>query len=295
MDSIPANTIFVDSALAIAMPNGDVYSPENAEGDYVGPMTMREALVHSRNTIAVQVGLRVTMDSVAALASAAGIDTPILPYPSSAIGASAVHPVDFVAAYSVFATNGSAVDPRYVLRIEDRGGRTVYTAPPPAPRQVLDPRIAFIVRDIMRDVASRGTGAAARRIVPSQIPVAGKTGTTNDNADVWFVGFTPTLLAGVWLGFDKPRMIMPGAVGGTLAAPIWAAMMAKYYGSRDVGDLPVAGDVSFAQMDRATGALADSTTPEERRYIEYFVPGTEPAPLRLNPWKVPQWGPLITH
>src|SRR6185503_20251669 len=137
-----------------------------------------------------------------------------------------VRPVDFVAAYSVFATGGAAVEPRYILRIEDRAGRAVYTAPAPAPRQVLDPRIAFIVRDILQDVASRGTGSAARRIVPSQIPVAGKTGTTNDNADVWFVGFTPTLLAGVWLGFDKPRMIMPGAVGGTLAAPVWAAMMA---------------------------------------------------------------------
>jgi 1A family penicillin-binding protein len=295
MDSIPANTLFVDSALSIPLPNGDVYSPENAEGDYVGPMTMREALVHSRNTVAVQVGLQVTMDSVAALAAASGIDTPILPYPSSAIGASAVRPVDFVAAYSVFATNGAAVDPRYILRIEDRGGRTVYTAPEPEPRPVLDPRVAFIVRDILRDVATRGTGAAARRIVPAQIPVAGKTGTTNDNADVWFVGFTPTLVAGVWLGFDKPRTIMPGAVGGTLAAPIWAATMAKYYASRSAGEFPAAPDMSFAELDRATGALADSSTTDDRRYMEYFLPGTEPTLLRVNPWKVPQWGPLITH
>src|SRR5205814_2218700 len=128
------------------------------------------------------------------------------------------------------------------------------------PRPVLDPRVAFIVRDILRDVATRGTGAAARRIVPVQIPVAGKTGTTNDNADVWFVGFTPTLVAGVWLGFDKPRMIMPGAVGGTLAAPIWAATMAKHYAGRPAGEFPLAPDLSFAQLDRVTGALADSST-----------------------------------
>jgi len=224
-----------------------------------------------------------------------GITSPIALYPSSAIGASVVRPVDFVAAYSVFATGGAAVDPRYILRIEDRGGRTVYTAATPEPRQVLDPRIAFIVRDILRDVATRGTGAAARRIVPQQVPVAGKTGTTNDNADVWFVGFTPTLLAGVWLGFDRPHTIMPGAVGGTLAAPIWASMMAKYYGDRAVADFPSAGDLSFATLDRASGALADSTTADDRRYIEYFVPGTEPPALRVNPWKVPQWGPLITH
>ena len=115
-------------------------------------------------------------------------------------------------------------------------GRVVYTAPDPQPRQVLDPRIAFIVRDILREGAERGTGAAARRIVPPQIAIAGKTGTTNDNADVWFMGVTPTLVAGVWLGFDKPKTIMPGAAGGTLAAPIWANMVASYYRGGSAGD-----------------------------------------------------------
>ena len=295
LDSIPANTIIPDTALAITMPNGEIYSPDNSDGQFMGPISMREALIHSRNTVAVQLGLRVTMDSVAAFVQRVGFDTPMLPYPSSAIGASAVRPVNFVAAYSAFATNGNVVSPRYITRIEDRAGRAVYSAPPPEQRQVIDPRVAFIVRDILREAAERGTGAAARRIVPPNIAIAGKTGTTNDNADVWFMGVTPSLVAGVWLGFDKPKTIMPGAAGGTLAAPIWANMVARYYGTGSAGEWFAPADISYAELDRASGQLADDTTPPERRYFEYFLPGTEPPLLRVNPWKIPQWGPFITH
>ncbi len=295
MDSIPANSIEADTALHIVLPNGDVYSPDNSDAEFLGPVTMRQALVHSRNTVAVQLGMRVGMDSVVALTQRVGFDVAMRPFPSSAIGASEVRPVNFVAAYSVFATNGVAIQPRYVTRIEDRGGRVVYSAPAPIPQQVLDPRVAFIVRDMLRDAADRGTGAAARRIVPSHIPIAGKTGTTNDNADVWFMGMTPSLVAGVWLGFDKPRTIMSGAFGGSLAAPIWATMVARYYGGSSAGEWPVPADLSMVEMDRDFGTLADSTTPPERRHLEYFLPGTEPPLLRVNPWKIPVWGPFISR
>ena len=295
MDSIPANAIVPDTALAIQMPNGSVYSPDNSDNQFMGAITMREALIHSRNTIAVQLGLRVGMDSVVALVQRVGFDTPMQPYPSSAIGASVVRPVNFVAAYSVFATNGRVVEPRYITRIEDRSGHVVFSAPHPESRQVIDPRVAFIVRDILRDAVERGTGAAARRIVPPQIAIAGKTGTTNDNADVWFLGVTPTLVAGVWLGFDKPKTIMPGAAGGSLAAPISANMVKQYYGTGSAGEWFAPADLSYATLDRATGQLVDSLTPPERRYIEYFLPGTEPALLRVNPWKIPQWGPFIAR
>jgi penicillin-binding protein 1A len=250
---------------------------------------MREALVRSRNTIAVQLAQRVGIDTVAELAERAGFDTPIARYPSSAIGASVVRPVDFVAAYSAFATGGVAVEPRYITRIEDRSGRIVYAAPDPQRSQAFDPRIAYIVRDILREAAERGSGAAARYIVPPHIAIAGKTGTTNDNVDVWFVGMTPTLVAGVWLGFDKPKPIMPGVGGGALAAPIWANMVSRYYGSRSAGEWAAPPDMSHAEFDRATGALADSTTPPERRYTEFFLPGTEPPFLRVNPWLL-NWG-----
>ena len=129
--------------------------------------------------------------------------------------------------------------------------------------------------------------------MPANVPIAGKTGTTNDNVDVWFMGMTPDLVAGVWLGFDKPKTIAPGVAGGSLAAPIWGEMMAKYYAGRPAPQpwVPPLGMIT-AELDRATGQLADSATPVERRYTEYFLPGTEPEPLRSIPWRLPVFGAL---
>jgi 1A family penicillin-binding protein len=304
-DSIPANTIVPDTALTIDLPTGDVYKPAEIDGKFwgsmvmregrpVAAMTMREGLIHSRNMVAIQLGLRVGMDSVAALAQRLGISTPMVPVPSSAIGASEVHPIELVAAYTAFANNGAVVQPRFITRIDDVAGRAVYNRVPSTPQQVLDPRVAFIIRDMMRDVAERGSGTAARKAVPENIPVAGKTGTTNDNVDVWFVGMTPDLVAGVWLGFDKPKPIASGAVGGLLAAPIWGQMMGRYYAGRSTnGWGPPPDGLVFAELNRDVADLATPDAPLDKRYIEYFLPGTEPQQLRDNPWKVAQWGPLF--
>ena len=293
-DSLSAATIVPDTALAIRLDNGRVYSPDNSDRRFLGPITMREALVHSRNPVAVQLAMYVGLDSVAAIAQRGGIDSPIAKVPASALGASVVRPVDYVAAYTVWANLGSVVEPRFVTRIEDASGKVVLQRGPSVPQSVIDPRIAFIVRDMMRDAAERGTGVPARRAVPASVPIAGKTGTTNDNVDVWFMGMTPDLVAGVWLGFDRPKPIAPGVAGGSLAAPIWGAMMAKYYANRPVAAsawTPPLGLVT-AELDRATGTLADAMTPPERRYTEYFIPGTEPEPLRSVPWKLAVFGAL---
>ena len=293
-DSIAANTIVPDTALEIPLPSGDIYKPTEIDGKFLGPMTMREGLIHSRNNVAIQIGMRVGMDSVAALAQRLGITTPMVPVPASAIGASEVHPIDLVAAYTAFANDGAVVQPRFITRIDDLGGRTIYQRPASTPQQVLDPRVAFIVRDMMKDVAERGSGGAARRAVPARVPIAGKTGTTNDNVDVWFVGMTPDLVAGVWLGFDKPKTITSGAVGGGLAAPIWGEMIGRYYADRAAGTWGSPPDgLAYAELDRATGLVAEPSTPADERYVEYFLPGTEPADLKNNPWTVPQWGPLL--
>jgi penicillin-binding protein 1A len=293
-DSLSAATIVPDTALAIRLDGRRVYSPDNSDRKFLGAITMREALIHSRNPVAVQLAMHVGLDSVAAMAQRGGIDSPIARVPSSALGASVVRPLDYVAAYTVWANLGSTVEPRLVTRIEDASGKVVLQRGPSVPQSVIDPRIAFIVRDMMRDAAERGTGAPARRLVPANVPVAGKTGTTNDNVDVWFMGMTPDLVAGVWLGFDRPKPIAPGVAGGSLAAPIWGAMMAKYYANRPVSSsawTPPLGLVT-AELDRATGALADTTTPPGRRYTEYFLPGTEPEPLRSVPWKLAVFGAL---
>ena len=290
-DSLSAATIIPDTALSIRLDNGRVYAPKNSDGAFLGPITMREALIHSRNPVAVQLALRVGLDSMVAIAHRGGIASPIAAVPASALGASVVTPLDYVAAYTVWANLGSTVEPRLLTRIDDASGKTVLQRAATAPQSVIDPRIAFIVRDMMRDAAERGTGAPARRAVPASIPIAGKTGTTNDNVDVWFMGMTPDLVAGVWLGFDRPKTIAPGVAGGSLAAPIWGEMMAKYYAGRPAPTawVPPLGLIT-AELDRTTGQLADATTPAERRYTEYFLPGTEPEPLRSIPWRLPLFG-----
>jgi penicillin-binding protein 1A len=294
-DSIPPTAIVGDTAISIRLPNGSFYRPDNSDNEYLGLITLRDALARSRNTVAVQLGQQIGMDSVIALAKRMGIQSPIAPYPSSAIGASVVQPLDIVAAYTTFANLGTPVEPRFIHRIEDRSGRVLFAPDVRALPPALDPRATFVVRDMMRDVVERGTASSIRRYVPASIPVAGKTGTTNDNSDVWFIGLTPDIVAGVWLGFDKPKTITSGAAGGSLAAPIWGKMMARYYSRvRAPSEFlwaPPIGVIS-GEVDRLTGQLATPATPPERRYIEYFVEGTEPEPLRLDPWKIFQWGPI---
>src|SRR5881396_422080 len=206
-DSVTPNTIFQDTALAINLPNGTVYSPENSDGQYLGPLTLRDALAKSRNVVAVQLGQKLGMDSIATLAQRMGLTSKIAPVPSSAIGASVVQPLDLVAAYTTFANLGTPVEPSFIYRIEDRNRKVVLTREVTALPPALDPRVTYVVRDMMRDVVERGTASSIRRYLPASIPVAGKTGTTNDNSDVWFIGLTPDLVAGVWLGFDKPVTI----------------------------------------------------------------------------------------
>lgn len=299
-DSITPNTVFSDTALVIPLPNGTVYSPENSDGQFLGPLTLRDALAKSRNGIAVQLGVKLGMDSVANLAHRMGVSSKIAPYPSSAIGASVVQPLDLVAAYTTFANLGTPVEPRFIYRIEDRNRRVVLTREVKALAPALDPRATYVIRDMMRDVVERGTASSIRRFLPASIPVAGKTGTTNDNSDVWFIGLTPDLVAGVWLGFDKPMTITRGAAGGSLAAPVWGKMVARYYASKPEiltsrpADqwVPPLG-VIFGDFDRVTGEPATPETPPDRKYTEYFVEGTEPAPLRADPWKIFGWGPVI--
>ncbi|HJQ11945.1 MAG TPA: PBP1A family penicillin-binding protein [Gemmatimonadaceae bacterium] len=297
-DSIPPNALFADTALAITLPNKTVYRPENSDNKFLGEISLRDALAMSRNVVAVQVAMKLGMDSVAQVAYRMGINTPIAPYPSSAIGASVVQPLDLIAAYTTFANLGTPVEPRFIYRIEDRDRNVVFSREVRALAPALDPRVTYVVRDMMRDVVERGTASSIRRYLPSSIPAAGKTGTTNDNSDVWFVGLTPDLVAGVWLGFDKPTSIAPGVGGGSLAAPVWGKMVARYYASKP--DLvarsaeqwtPPVG-VIYGDFDRATGQLATDQTPADQRYTEYFVEGTEPPPLRVDPWKLFGWGPV---
>ena len=292
LQGIPPNTIEQDTALHITQQNGQVYSPDNADGKFLGPLTMREALVQSRNPVAVQLGIQVTIDSIAALAHRMGLDATIQPYPSSAIGTASVRPLDMASAYGAIANGGAAVKPRFISRVEDRSGHTVWSPRLPAPQYALDNRVAFVLRDMMRDVVERGTATAVRKFVPARIPVAGKTGTTNGSTDVWFVGMTPELVGAVWVGYDTPKAINGGqAAGGTIAAPIFGrAVQAYYAGNRmTVPWMPPPGVVSM-ELDRDSGLPATAMTSPDRRYTEWFVLGTEPGAIPLDVWKLLELG-----
>lgn len=294
-DSMTPVTVVSDTALSIPLPNGTFYRPRNADRKFLGELTLRDALSLSRNTVAVELAQQLTIDTVAALAARMGLKAPIERVPSSAIGASVVQPLNLVSAFTAFANMGTPMSPRFIHKIEDAEGNTVLSPPIGALKPAMDPQVAFVTLDMMREVVERGTGRAVRTYVPESIPVAGKTGTTDDNSDVWFIGLTPDLVGGVWLGFDKPRMITAGAGGGSLAAPVWGKIVGKYYSARKYRGaqwLPPLGVIP-AEMDRVTLRLATADTPASQRYTEYFVEGTEPEELKLDPWLVFRKGAVV--
>lgn len=280
MDSLAPTSIVLDEPLEILY-DRQSYSPKNADGEFLGPISLRTALARSRNPVAVALWQRAGADSVIALARRMGLSQPIAPYPSSAIGASAVRPIELVSAFTAFANLGQAVAPRYVLRVQDEAGRTLWGQNTERREVAMDSAVAFVTVQLMREAVDHGTGNAVRRYVPASVPVAGKTGTTDNNTDAWFVGMTPSLVAGVWLGFDRPKTITGGAAGGTIAAPIFGQMLARW-GGASAEDWRLPSTVIVAELDRETGDLAEQWTPDDRRYREYFVPGSEPGALRID-------------
>ncbi|MBX6365303.1 MAG: PBP1A family penicillin-binding protein [Gemmatimonadetes bacterium] len=281
---IPASHVIDDAPLMLEMDNGTVYSPGNSDGLFHGPMTLREALRRSVNVVAVKLGQEVGIQTVIQYARRLGITTPIPPWPSTAIGAAEVIPLQLAGAYTALATPGILARPYPIEKVEDADGRVLWEGHPER-RPVLDSLAVYIVRDMMRGVLDNGTGYPARDPargnLPYSIPGAGKTGTTNDYADAWFVGFTPNLLAAVWFGFDNRVTIVPRAEGGVLAAPVWGSFMRSvYFDSVPVLPKPTewerpAGLVT-AQVDRESGRLATPLCPHELVYTEIFIKGTEP-------------------
>lgn len=249
-------------------------------------VNLRDALRLSSNRATVVLGNRVGVTRVIAEAKDLGITTPIRPYPSTFIGAADVVPLELVASYSVFATGGALARPRLIRRVVDTDGSVVYQAPTER-RFVLPPAVAFITTSLMRDVVDRGTGSGVRQALPASVPAAGKTGTTDEATDVWFIGVTPDLVAGVWLGFDRPQAILADASGGGLAAPVWGRVAADYYRRHPVPAPWVAPpDLQVRQIDRRSGMLATPWCPQEDVVTEYFLSGTEPTdscPLHQDP------------
>jgi 1A family penicillin-binding protein len=251
-----------------------VWRPGNYD-DYLGTITLTKALAVSSNAAAVRVSQTVGIPSVIEAARRNGITSPLSTYPAMALGAVDVTPLELVAAYAPFANGGLRVHPRLVRRIEAADGTVLWSAEITPADTVMDPRDAYQITQMLKGVVDNGTGRTVREYgVRGQ--VAGKTGTTNNAADVWFVGYTPTLVAGVWFGYDNPRPIAPGATGGHLAAPAWSEFYANGWhepaASADAWQPPPG--MLPAVVDPSTGMLASEWCPVRVR--AWFKPGSAP-------------------
>lgn len=273
--------IVEDRPVRIQLAGSRVWEPRNYTGQYEGPMLLRDALVRSKNTVAAQLGQRVGIDRVARTARDLGITSEIPLLPATALGAAEVRPIELVGAYAAFSNGGKRVEPHYIRRIVDRYGHTVWEATPRG-NQAIDPARAFILTSMLQDAVNRGTGTAVRA-AGFRGAAAGKTGTTNDATDVWFIGYTPDLVAGIWMGLDQQERIVNGATGGTLAAPVWGRIMRSIYsdGSAPAG-WPVPPRVASAEVLRSSGQVENPDCPTgEATYTEYFL-GRPPAPRRCD-------------
>jgi len=262
-------TLVLDQPTTFQVGN-DFYEPENFGHTFYGNVTVREALVKSLNIPTVKLAKLAGYGAVADLARRAGLGENAQPTPSIALGAYEASPLDIAGAYTIFVNQGVYVRPSLISQVKTRTGQVTYSHRPWA-RQVLDPRVAYLMLNLLEDVLQRGTGAGVRTR-GFTAPAAGKTGTSRDG---WFAGFTSNLLCVVWVGFDDNREL--GLEGAKSALPIWTEFMKRALQFAPYGNpepfRPVEG-ISSAQIDPQTGMLATPNCPSRR--TEFFVKGTEP-------------------
>ena len=263
----------VEDAPSVFFYEDKEYIPTNYEDTYHGMVTLRRALAMSMNVATVKVAEMVGYDRVAQIWSKKlGIGAPIRPYPALALGSFEATPYEMATAYNVLANGGLKVEPVTITRVADDKGRVLEQHHAPVPERVVREEAAFLVVDMLRSVINEGTAASARGL-GFTADAAGKTGTTNDYRDAWFCGFTPDLLAVVWVGFDDNT---PVGLSGTKAAlPIWVDFMkAATSGTKPSPFPPAPEGIVYVTIDKDTGLLAGPRCPSTRD--EAFVAGTEP-------------------
>jgi penicillin-binding protein 1A len=271
----------LNQPITIMMANGERWTPSNFDGTFGGKVTLREALKMSINVVAVRVLQELApINQVIDYAHKMGITTDIPPYESIALGTAEVIPLQLTSAYGVFANEGIYVEPVAILRIEDRFGNVIEEAKPEK-RVVISPETAYIITDMLEDAVNSGTGTRVRQFF--HLPCAGKTGTTQDFADAWFIGYTPNLVAGVWLGFDDRRITFGGTFGqgGRAAAPMWGRFMKYVYDDPDINmpilDFEQPPDVVTATVCAESQKLATPYCPQKITdlFIRKYLPTKE--------------------
>jgi penicillin-binding protein 1A len=286
------SSVVMDAPISIDQGGGlGVWEPENYEGDYLGPSTLRTGIERSRNVMTVRLAQDMGMPLVAEYARRFGVYDNLQPVLAMALGAGETTVLRMTAGFAVFANGGREVHPTLIDRIQNRFGQTIFrhedrvcdacaadkwqNQDEPTivdnSEQVLDPMTAYQMTSMLQGVVERGTGTAAKAVGK---PVAGKTGTTSDYKDAWFVGFSPDLVAAVYLGYDKPRSLGRGETGGALAAPVFTEFMQMALADKPAVPFRVPPGLTFIPIDRTTGLRANPGDPGT--ILEAFKPGTAP-------------------
>ncbi len=285
-------TIVIDAPIAIDTGEG-VWRPTNASNQFYGPTPLRTGIERSRNLMTVRLANEIGMDQVARYAERFGVYEDLKPFLANSLGSQETTLFKMVAAYAMFANGGERVEPTLVDRVQDRYGNTIYRHdqracldcqyasldPGTLPQivsdreRVMDAITAYQLTSMMRGVVERGTAAGRINL---GVPVAGKTGTTNDAKDVWFVGFTSNIVAGCYMGFDRPKSLGSGASGGGMCAPVFQEFMklaTEKYGGGPF-DVPPGGH--FLKIDRFSGARLPDGATGPNVVAEYFRDGEDP-------------------
>ncbi|HEX5773569.1 MAG TPA: penicillin-binding transpeptidase domain-containing protein, partial [Geomobilimonas sp.] len=296
-----AATIIDDSPVEYDSGRDKAWKPKNYDNIYRGPVAMREALTNSINVVSVKILETIGVTAAIEFAKKLGITSTLENNLTLALGSSSVTPMELTSAYAVFASGGYRTTPYFVTKVTDRDGKVLEEVAPPtlpvfesatsartlamgdpsiqtpqgaiqlAAVPVIPPETAYIMTNLMESVVASGTGQRARALGR---PVAGKTGTTNDMKDAWFVGYVPQLVAGVWVGYDQEKSLGAGGSGGQAAAPIWTEFMQRGLAGIPVQSFSPPDNVVFALINPRTGSLARQGS--EGSASECFITGTEP-------------------
>ena len=285
-------SIIVDAPIEISTPQG-IWRPRNYSNQFYGPTPMRTGIEQSRNLMTIRLAQEVGMETVANYAERFGVYERMSPNLAASLGSNETTLFKMVAAYAMFANGGERVEPTLVDRVQDRYGNTVYrhdqrecldcdVADLPAgepPRiesnrdRVMNEITAYQLTSMMRGVVERGTAA---RTVNLGVPIAGKTGTTNDAKDVWFIGFSSNIVAGCYIGFDNPRSLGEGASGGGYCGPVFSRFMEEAIEKYGAGSFRTPDDCQFINIDRFSGGRLPEGSTGNNVVRECFRPGEEP-------------------
>ena len=269
-------SIIVDEPTSFQAGAGQpAYAPSNYDRRFEGPITLRRALEQSRNVPSVRLMDELGASQVITFARRLGLESTIPPYLSVALGAAEGTLLEMTSAYSVFPNQGVRMKPYSIEKVTDRAGN-VLEENRPEPRDAIRADTAFVLTNLLRGVVQRGTATKAAAL---NWPVGGKTGTTDDYTDAWFIGFDPDITIGVWIGLDQKKPLGNNMTGGDAALPVWIEIMKAWIGDRkEAPSFDPPGNIVFVAVDRSTGGMADEAT--AGAINEAFIAGTQPGSIR---------------